>query len=258
MGQALVYGPFSTIGRNIYQISTNVYNDKVDRWSEFRRENAVWTGGPGDQISWDDFESRTELNRPYPLKEPAPGDLILVRFAGHGRAIGVVFRNDYRNELSKEARLHVVWLNQRTVTNLLDGSRTHGFSRAHGIVDQFFTNDAYRPTRALLDRLDNGGKTRPVKVDGLTREAVLRVIREFDQLGRDGFLAKYGYGRTRSRWLVHDDHRYDMKAVWAAAHLVTTTQNSLLVCLLAKTTLTMPNRELKILGFTIENEKGNG
>ena len=214
----------------------------------------MWTGGPG-HIGWGEFESGTDSNIPYPLREPAPGDLILVRFAGHGRAIGVVFRNDYSDELSSKARLHVVWLNRCTVPNLLDGSRTHGFSRAHGIRDQFFANDAYRPTRALLDRLGNGGKAGPVEADGLTREAVLRVIREFDQLGRDEFLTKYGYSKTRSHWLVHDDDRYDMKAVWAAAHLEPD----------AKLPAGMPagkdhtdkaKSELKILGFTIENDRG--
>ena len=61
----LYSGTFSTIGQNVFQISTNVYDDYVDKWPEFEDESAVWTGGPGEK-------------RPYPLKEPVPGDLILV------------------------------------------------------------------------------------------------------------------------------------------------------------------------------------
>lgn len=50
------------------------------------------------------------------------------------------------------------------------------------------------------------------------RQAVLHAIAEFDDLGRDRFLAKYGFGRSRAYWLVHDGKRYDSKAVVGAAH----------------------------------------
>lgn len=50
------------------------------------------------------------------------------------------------------------------------------------------------------------------------RRAVLSAIAEFDELGRDRFLAKYGFGRSRGYWLVHDGKRYDSKAIVGAAH----------------------------------------
>jgi 5-methylcytosine-specific restriction enzyme A len=51
-----------------------------------------------------------------------------------------------------------------------------------------------------------------------SRDAVLRALSEFDQLGRDAFLARYGFGFARSYELLHDDKRYDPKAIVGAAH----------------------------------------
>lgn len=48
--------------------------------------------------------------------------------------------------------------------------------------------------------------------------AVLRAISEFDRLGRDAFLAKYGFREARSYYLVHEGRRYDSKAIVAAAY----------------------------------------
>src|SRR5690349_1774033 len=54
--------------------------------------------------------------------------------------------------------------------------------------------------------------------DLTSRTAVLRAIAEYDALGRDAFLAKYGFGRARSYFLVHDGRLYDSKAIVGAAH----------------------------------------
>jgi 5-methylcytosine-specific restriction protein A len=43
--------------------------------------------------------------------------------------------------------------------------------------------------------------------------AVGRAIAEFDQLGRDQFLAKYGFGKSRSYFLIQDGSTYDSKAI---------------------------------------------
>lgn len=50
------------------------------------------------------------------------------------------------------------------------------------------------------------------------REAVLAAVREYDTLGRDAFLAKYGFGRAKHWMLVLDGRMYDSKAIVAAAH----------------------------------------
>ena len=51
-----------------------------------------------------------------------------------------------------------------------------------------------------------------------TREAVLKAVAEFDTLGRDAFLERYGFGRAREYLLVIDGREYDSKAIWGAAH----------------------------------------
>ena len=210
----------SLLGSAAYQVSTNVYDDKKDRWSDFVEMNAVWTGRPGSGVDWDDFAEGTKPDRAYPLESPVPGDLILVRFGGRqGRGIGVVHRNGYREDLSKDACLDVIWVN-RSVAKLGNFVYQQGFSRARRIADVFFACDAYATTFRRLTALGYTGESREEeRVEGLTREAVLRAIGEFDELGREGFLKHYGYNRSHHLWIVHEERRYDMKAVWAAAQV---------------------------------------
>ncbi len=52
----------------------------------------------------------------------------------------------------------------------------------------------------------------------MSRDAVLSAIAEFDSLGRDEFLAKYGFGRARTYFVVLNDKHYDSKAIAGAAH----------------------------------------
>ena len=47
--------------------------------------------------------------------------------------------------------------------------------------------------------------------------AVKRAMQEFDDLGRDEFLARYGYGRAREYLLVVGGKRYDSKAIAGVA-----------------------------------------
>ena len=50
-----------------------------------------------------------------------------------------------------------------------------------------------------------------------SRKAVLAALAEYDQLGRDRFLAKYGYGRARKYQLLHEGREYDSKAIAGVA-----------------------------------------
>ena len=50
-----------------------------------------------------------------------------------------------------------------------------------------------------------------------SRKEILDAIAEFDRLGRDHFLEKYGFGPSRSYWLLHQGKHYDSKAVIGAA-----------------------------------------
>lgn len=48
--------------------------------------------------------------------------------------------------------------------------------------------------------------------------AVESAISEFDRIGRDAFLAKYGFGSARDYFIVRDGKSYDSKAIVGAAH----------------------------------------
>ena len=127
--------------RKYFQVSTNACNDGKDHWDEFTSNNFVYTGGPGEA-------------RAYPLNEPNPGDVILVRFGQtEGRGIGVVHRNDYQDGFHKDRRLHVVWLN-KTPAALSGSAARLGFARAGTrTIDAFRNTSAYAPTFELLGRL---------------------------------------------------------------------------------------------------------
>lgn len=52
----------------------------------------------------------------------------------------------------------------------------------------------------------------------ITREGVMRAVEEFDDLGRDAFLERYGFNGARDYFLLLAGRRYDSKAIAAVAH----------------------------------------
>jgi 5-methylcytosine-specific restriction protein A len=52
----------------------------------------------------------------------------------------------------------------------------------------------------------------------LTQREIHQAVAEYDRLGRDRFLEKYGFGPARSYLLVVDGKTYDSKAIVGAAH----------------------------------------
>jgi len=58
----------------------------------------------------------------------------------------------------------------------------------------------------------------PVLAALTSRNAVLEAINEFDQLGRDAFLKKYGYGKSQRYYLEFNSRQYDSKAIVGAAY----------------------------------------
>lgn len=50
-----------------------------------------------------------------------------------------------------------------------------------------------------------------------SRDAVLKAIKECDDLGKDVFLEKYGFGQARSYVLVYENREYDSKAIAGVA-----------------------------------------
>ncbi|MEU8361059.1 AAA family ATPase [Nonomuraea sp. NPDC048882] len=54
--------------------------------------------------------------------------------------------------------------------------------------------------------------------DVTSRDAVLEAIKEYDRLGREKFLTKYDFDRSRKFVVAYDGHEYDSKPLLAAAH----------------------------------------
>lgn len=52
----------------------------------------------------------------------------------------------------------------------------------------------------------------------ITSTAVLQAVAEFDRLGRDAFLARYGFRPAREYYLHIESRLYDSKAIMGAAH----------------------------------------
>lgn len=52
----------------------------------------------------------------------------------------------------------------------------------------------------------------------ITRTAILAAVAEYDELGQDEFLRKYGFDRARAYLLIHNGKSYDSKAIVGVAH----------------------------------------
>lgn len=91
--------------------------------------------------------------------------------------------------------------------------------------------------------------------DMTSRQAVLDAIAEFDRLGRDAFLAKHGFGRSRTYFVIHDNRQYDSKAIAGAAHgFQYADQGPLQAADFSGGERTVANR-LRELGFVVSGEE---
>ena len=88
--------------------------------------------------------------------------------------------------------------------------------------------------------------------DLTSRQAVLDAIAEFDRLGRDAFLDKYGFGRARDYFLVVDGREYDSKAIVGAAHGYQFPEDGPLRADTFSGGEATVRRKLAELGFTVE------
>lgn len=148
------------IGKNFFQISTNVYNNDVDQWTEFAENNHVFTGGPGDGSGgWNSYKPNqpSTQGQPYPLEYSKQGDIILVRYGRrNGRAIGIVYKNDYAEKgLNDKGAIHVLWLNKLS-DGLAGNTPIIGFSYSPDsskTYRAFADTDSYKPTFQLIDYL---------------------------------------------------------------------------------------------------------
>ena len=85
----------------------------------------------------------------------------------------------------------------------------------------------------------------------ITRQAVLKAVAEYDELGQDQFLDKYGFERARLYVLVHDGNSYDSKAIVGAAHGFLPGQRPLAAREFSGGEATV-GRLLRRLGFTVQ------
>ena len=152
--------PLITEETRFFQISTNVYDKGIDYWEwtdgfeaeePFKENNYVYTGGPGaDKID-------------YPLTEPNPGDIILVRTGRHrGRAIGVVEENGYDPDGWDDVpAIYVHWIN-KVSANIEDDLPILGFGYAGKGTQKGFRNTKdYRDSFELIDRWTGDGGVEP-------------------------------------------------------------------------------------------------
>ena len=138
--------------RRCFQISTNVYGDGKDHWQDFRQNNWIYTGGRGSNMGWDEPELGGN-HREYPLRDPKPGDIVLVRYGRRkGRGIGVVYENDYSDNLAADSRMHVLWVNKKAA-DLPGNTPIKGFSGAGDTEGVFRRVAEYATTFELLDRM---------------------------------------------------------------------------------------------------------
>ena len=150
---------------NFFQVSTNVYNNGEDYWEDFKENNYVYTGGPGQ-------------TKKYPLEAPRQGDIVLVRMgkggqerSAIGKGIGIVYKNDYakdgvyknssREEFNDEAAIHVLWLN-KSERELSGHTAIRGFTRAGpdtATYQAFEGMEGYERTFALIKHLSENNPT---------------------------------------------------------------------------------------------------
>lgn len=152
-----------------FQVSTNARGQGGgEYWKDFKDNHWVFTGGPGPGTgdgppkSWGEYDEARDGPPPkYPLRDPKPGDVILVRTGTQkGRGIGIVCRNDYWDRLAADSRIHVIWLNKRTIDRLSGQTQRLGFDKAGPkTLNAFRQTPAYAETFALLDRLNGREET---------------------------------------------------------------------------------------------------
>ena len=85
----------------------------------------------------------------------------------------------------------------------------------------------------------------------ITREAVVAAIAEYEQIGQEAFLGRYGFDRARQYVLVQDGRTYDSKAIVGAAHGYLPGESPLAAGQFSGGEATV-GRLLRRLGFTVQ------
>lgn len=147
--------------REYFQVSTNAWGeDRGDFWQDndpeldFGPNNWVFTGGPRSGVGWEDYYEPRDGAPKYPVRDPRPGDVMLVRTGRwQGRGIGIVYKNDYQDCLAEGSRIHVMWVNKKA-GQLSRQTPIEALTYAHSKTrDAFRDSSTYAETFELLDRL---------------------------------------------------------------------------------------------------------
>ena len=135
----------------IFQIDTII--DRTDYWDDFKKNNWVYTRGPGSGKTW----GEEVYDRKYHLIKPRRGDIILVRTGKQkGRAIGIVQKNDYDDSgLNENSRIHVLWINKSTcdLSGHTDERKFREAKPGRKTYLAFEKTDGYKPSFDLIERL---------------------------------------------------------------------------------------------------------
>lgn len=84
------------------------------------------------------------------------------------------------------------------------------------------------------------------------RSQVEAAMAEYDELGQEAFLPKYGFGQAKAYWLVVNGKRYDSKAILGVAHKFARPElGALTADAFSGGNLTV-KRKLEALGFSVE------
>jgi len=145
-----------------FQVSIDIFDDGTDYWGEF--ESNSWVRAPGLAYNSPFGEDLRDGAKPYPLEKPKQGDIVLVYGGGEGKAIGIVWCNDYETNLTAGSKVHVIWLNKSQVSLKGKSYGRHWFSQAPKMESTFRQIDAYKPTFTLLGINDDDiGKDVPMQ-----------------------------------------------------------------------------------------------
>jgi len=142
------------------------------------------------------------------------------------------------------------------------GSTSSGSKKDREVVEQFLADpEGMHELAESIRAAVAAGKPLPprpqeqaeqaVSLNDIAREAVLAAIAEYDELGQDVFLDKYGFHPARSYVLVHDGKRYDSKAIVGVAHGYMPGRHSLTPGEFSGGEATV-GRLLRRLGFTVQ------
>lgn len=147
IGYLWASGRFPRKGNGWYQIGA-----REDEWRDFRDNNRIHDSGQGDRPGPAESDGLAAPKQDYPLHEPNPGDVVLVRSGtSKGRGIGIVYRNDYGEQSHRSGPIHVLWVNKEQAP-LAANMPAVRFSRVgRGAYDAFAKSNAYSETLRMLE-----------------------------------------------------------------------------------------------------------